>query len=228
MLRPNATGAREQWTPKYLSGLALEELLQILQACAPGVDREVFKQKIYLPMCRAGVDGDVTAHTLRSENEGKLNLAHLLQISCAYCIQALAADAEDKQQLARSYLMDAFLYLGMAKTGMSSEPQVKLLQDAVAKDALTTNARRSVSASIAPMHRAEAEARRLILERARAGDRWATPSEAAKAIADEVEQFLTRETPRRFLTRKGRNETIARWLRKMPEAPELFASCCKQ
>lgn len=72
--------------------------------------------------------------------------------------------------------------------------------------------------------KAKAEAMRLIREQAEAGERWATPSEAARGIAAEVEKFLTQQSQRRFQSSKQRNVTIANWLRKMPEATELFAS----
>jgi len=227
MLRSQATGPREQWTLQYLCAMALEELLQIFLASSPESDRAVFMQKIYHPIRRLEAGGDAIVSFLKSENEGKFSLDHLIQISCAFCIQAQAADALRKEPLARSYLMDAYLYLGMAKTGATSSAQVELLRAAVAKDALSTHARQSASVNADPWDKAKGEAMKLIRERASAGERWATPSEAARAVAAEVEKFLTQQSQRRFQSSKQRNVTVATWLRKMPEAAELFASLAK-
>lgn len=154
MLRPHASGPREQWTPQYLCALALEELLHVFLVCSPESDGAVFMQKIYHPIRRQEAGGDAMVGFLKSQSEGKFGLAHLIQISCAYCIQVQAADALQEEPLARSYLMDAYLYLGMAKTGATSSAQVELLRAAVAKDALSTNARLSASVNADPWDKA--------------------------------------------------------------------------
>ena len=120
--------------------------------------------------------------------------------------------------------MDAYLYLGMAKTGATSSAQVERLRADVARDALSTHARQSAAANADPWGKAKCEAMKLIRKRVSAGERWATSSEAARAIAPEVDKFLTQHSPKRFQSSTQRNITIAKWLRKMPEAAELFAS----
>lgn len=224
MLRPHTTLPREEWTLQYLCGVALEELLQIFLASSPELDEEVFMQKIYYPLRTMQAGGDAIVSLVKRKFEGKFGLFHLIQISCAFCIQARAADALSEGPLARSYLMDAYLYLGMAKTGASSSAQVERLRVEVAKDTLSTHARQSAAANAGPWGKAKDEAMKLIRKRAFAGERWETPSEAARAIAPEVDNFLTQHSPKRFQSSQQRNVTIAKWLRTMPEAAELFAS----
>ena len=224
MLRPHTTLPREEWTLQYLCGVALEELLQIFLASSPELDEEVFMQKIYYPLRTMQVGGDAIVSLVKRKFEGKFSLFHLIQIACAFCIQAQAADAVREGALARSYLMDAYLYLGMAKTGATSISQVERLRDEVARDTLSTHARQSAAANADPWGKAKDEAIKLIRKRAFAGERWATPSEAARAIAPEVNNFLTQHSPKRFQSSKQGNVTIAKWLTKMPEAAELFVS----
>ena len=224
MLSSHTTPPREEWTLQYLCGAALEELLQIFLASSPELDREVFMQKIYYPLRTMEAGGDAIVSLVKRKFEGQFHLSHLIQISCAFCIQAQAADALHDEPLARSYLMDAYLYLGMAKTGATSSAQVERLRADVARDALSNHARQSAAANADPWVKAKGEAMKLIRKRASAGERWATPSEAAWVIAPEVDKFLTQHSQRRFQSSKQRNVTIATWLRKMPEAAELFAS----
>lgn len=181
-------------------------------------------QKIYYPLRTMQAGGDAIVSLVKRKFEGKFGLFHLIQISCAFCIQARAADALSEGPLARSYLMDAYLYLGMAKTGATSSAQVERLRVEVAKDTLTTHARQSAAANVDPWGKAKDEAMKLIRKRAFAGERWETPSEAARAIAPEVDNFLMQHSAKRFQSSKQRNVTIAKWLRTMPEAAELFAS----
>jgi hypothetical protein len=204
--------------------VALEELLQIFLASSPELDREVFMQKIYYPLRTTQAGGDAIVSLVKRKLEGKFGLSHLIQISCAFCIQAQAADTRREGPLARSYLMDAYLYLGMAKTGATSSAQVERLRDEVARDTLSTHARQSAATNTDPWGKAKDEAMKLIRERASVGESWATPSEAARAIALEVDNFLTQHSSKRFQSSKQRNITIAKWLRKMPEAAELFVS----
>lgn len=224
MLRSHTTPPREEWTLQYLCGSALEELLQICSASSPEFDREVFMQKIYYPLRKMEVGGDALVRLVKRKFDGKFNLFHLIQISCAFCIQAQAADALRDEPLARSYLMDAYLYLGMAKTGATSNAQVERLRADVARDSLSTHARQSAAANADPWGKAKCEAMKLIRKRVSAGERWSTSSEAARAIAPDVDKFLTQHSQKRFQSLTQRNVTIAKWLRKMPEAAELFAS----
>lgn len=224
MLRSQTTLTREEWTLQYLCGVALEELLQIFLASSPELDKAVFMQKIYYPLRTMQADGDAIVSIVKRRFEGKFGLSHLIQISCAFCIQAQAADARREGPLARSYLMDAYLYLGMAKTGATSSAQVERLRVEVARDTLSTLARQSAATNTDPWGKAKDEAMKLIRKRASFGESWATPSEAARAIALEVDNFLTQHSPKRFQSSKQRNVTIAKWLRKMPEAAELFVS----
>lgn len=224
MLRSHTTPPREAWTLQYLCGVALEELLQIFLASSPELDREVFMQKIYYPLRTMEAGGDAIVGLVKRKFEGKFDLFHLIQISCAFCIQAQAADALREGPLARSYLMDAYLYLGMAKTSATSSAQVERLRVDVARYTRSTHARQSAAANADPWGKAKDEAMKLIRKRASAGERWATPSEAARAIDPEVDNFLKQHSTKRFQSSRQRNVTIAKWLRKMPEAAELFAS----
>lgn len=179
-------------------------------------------EKLYQPTCRMNIGGDAMVIFFRSQNEGKLQLAHFMQISCAYCVQA--AIAIDKH-LAWSCLADAYFYLGMANAAKTSHSQVEHLLNTVAKEALVTNARHSVSISVWPWQKTKDEAIRLILSLAETGDRWATYTEAARVIADDVETFLATLEPRkRFQGQKQRDTKIAKWLRDMPNASILFGS----
>lgn len=217
---------RERRTPQYLCASVLEELVQIFLHCSPESDREIFMQRIYQPTRLENPGGDTMVKFWKDQNEGKLHLVHLIQISCAYCVQA--ANLMNKPPLARSYLMDAHLYLGMARAGMTSAPQVAHLRAAIAKEALKANALSSVSISVDPWRKTKAEACRLIRELAQDDRRWATPSEAARAIAEQVEKFLTALAPqKRFQGQQQRDVKIAGWLRDMPEAAELFTSHTK-
>lgn len=184
-------------------------------------------EKIFHPTRNANSGGDAMVRFWKSQNRGKLHLVHLIQISCSYCIQA--ADAKGKQNLVKSYLMDAHLYLGMAKAGMTSGPQVEHLRNIVAKEALEINARRSATVNVTPWRNAKAEAIRLIRVLAGNGNHWATPSEAARVISGEVEKFLATQEPRkRFQGPNQRDLKIANWLREMPEASQLFDSLDKE
>ena len=120
--------------------------------------------------------------------------------------------------------MDAYLYLGMAKTCATSSAQVERLRVEVARDTLSTHARQSVAANTDPWSKAKDEAMKLIRKRASVGESWATPTEAARAIAPEVDSFLRQHSLKRFQSSQQQNVTIANWLRKMPEAAELFVS----
>lgn len=227
MMRPHAIVPREERTPQYLCASVLEELIEVFLFCSPESDRDLFMQNIYHPTRRENAGGDAMVKFWKDKNEGKLHLSHLIQISCAYCVQA--ANAMDKQDLAKSYLMDAHLYLGMARAGMTSNPQVADLRDFVAKEALAANARHSVSVSVDPWRKTKEEAMRLIRESAKAGCQWTTPSEAAKTVAEDVEKFLSTLEPRkRFQGRQQRDVKIGQWLREMPEAFELFTSLRKE
>lgn len=227
-MSPYSKIPRGERTTEYLCNLVIKELVQIFLSSSPELSKEMFMQNIYYPARSENAGGDTMLKFFKDQNEGKLNVAYLIQISCAYCVQAQAANAINKQHLAKSYLMDANLYLGMASASMTSNPQVAQLREFVGKDARSTNARHSVSVSVDPWHKTKDEAMRLIRESAKAGDRWATPSEAATTIAEDVEKFLSTLTPRKRFQETQRDITIAKWLSAMPESFELFASLRKQ
>lgn len=226
-MTPQASVPRQQRTLPYLHAAVLEDLIGVFCFGGPELDRNVFMKTIYYPTRARSASGDAMVRFWKRQNAGKLHLVHLIQVSCAYCVQV--ENAMDNLSLARSYLMDAHLYLGMARAGITSAPQVDHLRDAVAKEALTANARHSVSVSVEPWHKTKAEATRLIRVLADRGESWATPAEAARAIAEEVEKFLATLSPRkRFQGPQQRDRKVAKWLREMPEACQLFASLRKR
>lgn len=212
---------RECQTPQYLCAVVLEQLVQVFLFCSPQSNREVFIQEIYQPLRLANIDGDTLARYWKDHNNGKFHLAHIIQICCAFCVQA--SRVMSNHDLAMSYIVDAHLYLGMATAGMASAPQIEHLQNEVAKNALSTNARKCVAVSVDPWHKTKAEAERLIRALAATGTRWTTPTEAARVIGNDVEQFLQAlKVGKRFQGTPQRDVCIADWLREMPEAAEFF------
>jgi hypothetical protein len=227
MMRAQNAVPRERRTPEYQTNDVLKELLHVFLACVPGADEAVFRRHIVEPVRSYRAGGDALAEHWKAQNGGKLGLIHQIQICCAYCFQA--AQVLGKAGLARSYLMDAHLYLGIAAAGATSGPQVEELRKAVGGEAVSANAQRSVKVSADPWRKAKAEAWRLIREAAQGRDPWATASEAARNIAGQVEKYLeTLEPRKRFQGPQQRNVKIAQWLRQMPEAPQLFASSAKK
>ena len=230
MTRSPAIVPREELTPQFLCASVLDRLVEVFLFFFPESNRDDFLE-FYYPMTRREfADGDEAVKFWKDQNKGELSSRQLVLISCSYCCQVEAANAMDNQDLAKSCLVDAHFYLGMARAAMSSAPQVAHLKESVAKEARSTNAKHSVSVRNDPWQKTKEEAMRLIRELAKAGCRWATPSEAARTIAEDVAKFLSNFKPKKqrgFQGLRQREVRIAKWLREMPEAAELFASLRK-
>lgn len=208
---------RVQRTPQYYYTNILGDLFQILAACAPEADRDILRWLVYQRGPLTALSGDEMGQYWRNENNGKLDLPHLAMIASAYC--ADAHNVMDRAEIAWLYLMEAQRHLGMCRAATAWRGQSDLVLEFVAREARAENARKSGVAKAKISQPAKDEAYRLIRERARDGTRWASSSEAARAIGPEIQAFLDTLQPRRRFT----DSRISLWLRAMPEAEELFS-----
>jgi hypothetical protein len=195
--------------------------LQILVACAPEADHNIASWLVYQRGQLSDLSGDAMAKHWRAENNGKLDLPHLILIASAYC-----ADAQkviDRDEIAWFYLMEAQSHLGMCRAAKAWRNQAIEASKMVAREARAANAGKSGSANAKVWHCVRDEAYRLIREQVTKGVRWDSRAEAARAIGLEVQKFLANLQPlRQFASDSQRDSKISSWLRDMPEAAELF------
>lgn len=221
-METQTTVPREQRTLPYFLDQIKEHLFQIFVHYKPTADRDFFEKNICAPAMFENRGGDNMVVFLNKRNDGKINLIHMIIISCAYCAQA--ADANEKGLLAWTYLMDAQYYRSMAVVAMDHQPNVEHMRQEKAREALTVNAQNSVSVRVDPWQKTKDEAMRLIRELANSGEHWRNSKQAARVIAEQVQKFLETQSPKkRFQSAEQRDTTIAKWLKKMPEASLLFS-----
>lgn len=212
---------REQRCPQYHCTNIQNELFQILIACAPEADPEMASMLVYHRGPLNQLSGDAMGQHWRAENNGKLDLPHLVLIASAYC--ADAAKVIDQDELAWFYLMEAQHHLGMCRASKAWRGQSEKAHEMIAREARAANAGKSGSANAKVWHQVKDAAYRLIREEVRKGTRWDSRAEAARAIGPKVQEFLaTQKPPRNFSSDAQRNNRISLWLGQMPEADKLF------
>jgi hypothetical protein len=217
----NETLPRERRTAQYHHANILNELFQLLVACAPEADHNIASWLVYQRGSLSDLSGDEMGQHWRAKNSGKLDLPHLILIAAAYCADAQKVINQD--EIAWFYLMEAHSHLGMCRVAKAWRGQAIEAREMVAREARAANAGKSGSANAQVWHRVRDEAYRLIREQVRKGARWDSRTEAARAIGPEVQSFLAELQPRkRFSSDSQRDSKISSWLRHMPEATELF------
>lgn len=222
---PHASG-RAARTLEYLFADIMEKLIEIFLECAPDQDKAAFMENIYEKMRLGRARGDQIERDCKARNDGKLSRVDLMLISCTYCIQSGQARHDKAADLAWAYLMDAQFYLGMARAADVSEPQVANFLQVVSSEALTAEARKNVTISVDPWHKAKAEAIRLVRQQGAAGKRWDTFDAAAEEIAVHIRAYVTKlRATKKFMGDEQSVSTISRWLNEAQDVREFITSC---
>lgn len=215
---------RAERTLEYYFAEIMESVIDIYLLCVPEHDRASFMTLIYEPLKEIELSGDAVLRYFYEAGVTQLGKGDLTLLACIYCLQSGWARVDGQIELAWSYLMEAQLYIAMSTAADISEPQLAKILDLARTEAKSKAAKESVAVSVNPWRETKQEAIRLIEEKARNGQRWASEEKAALEILDDVKKFLkTRQSKKQknFWT-NAPEKTVATWLRRMSNAGSLF------
>jgi hypothetical protein len=182
---------RSEKTLEFYQNALLLNLLHLFKTRFPGEGRQQFFDTILLPLRDLRISGDKKleeAYTLPSIGKYQLFI-----IACAYWIEMDRALREGRREDAWSFCMDASYYLGGANASSQTveENPVEIVHALEqARSELGKNAAR---AKHLPWENVRAEAVRLAAERGAAGKTWASYSQMAKDIKEEVLKYAGKQ-----------------------------------
>lgn len=217
---------RSERTLEYYFAEIMESVINVFLLNIPDQDRASFMRLIYEPLKECELSGDDVLRYFYEAGETQLGKGDMALLACIYCVQSGWARAGGQNERAWSYLMEAQLYVAMSSVADFSEPQLAKILDLARAEAKSKAAKESVAVSVKPWRETRQEAIRLIEERARNGQRWASAEQAALEILGDLREFLkTRQSKKQkdFWTNTP-EKTVALWLRRMSNAGSLFGN----